>query len=128
MTERMKRVIYIFITFLLVIASCYYDNKEYLYPEMPGSCDTSKVSLSLTIKPILQSYCYTCHSNTTYQIGNNIKLENYADIKIAVDNGTFYGSVTHLQGFSPMPKGGGKLSNCNLNQIRAWINQGARNN
>lgn len=123
----MKQVIIIFMTFLFVIAGCYYDNKEYLYPELPGSCDTSQVSFSLTVKPVLQTYCYTCHSNTTYQIGNNIKLENYADVKIAVDNGSLNGSIAHLKGFSPMPKGGGKLSNCNLDQIKSWINQGAKN-
>ncbi len=38
------------------------------------------------------------------------------------------GSVDHLPGYPAMPKGGTKLSDCKLTQIRKWIAAGAPNN
>jgi len=36
-------------------------------------------------------------------------------------------SLDHT-GYYPMPKGGNKLSDCEINQVKNWINAGALNN
>jgi hypothetical protein len=43
-------------------------------------------------------------------------------------NGKLYGAVNHSPGYSPMPKGGTKLSACNISKIKAWIDGGSLNN
>jgi hypothetical protein len=109
--------------------SCYYDNEEFLYPKLSNSCDTIDVTFSSAVKPVLQQYCFTCHSNSNAApFGGNIKLEDYADVKISADNGKLYGTVAHLPGYSAMPKGGSKLDDCDISMIKSWIDSGAPDN
>jgi hypothetical protein len=114
------------IVMLLIISTCYYDSEEFLYPQF-GACDTTHVTFAGSVKPILQNNCYQCHSNTTYPSGNNIKLEDYADVKVSADNGSLYGSVNHSGGYSPMPKFSPKLADCNITIIKKWVDSGALN-
>jgi hypothetical protein len=120
-----------FFSLLLIICftTCYYDNEENLYPQSGQSCDLTNVTYTLTVKPILQSYCLSCHSTAAAPAsGGGIKLENYTDLKTYVTNGKFYGSVSHAAGYSAMPKGGGTLDNCSLQKLKKWIDDGALNN
>jgi hypothetical protein len=59
---------------------------------------------------------------------SGVKLEDYADVKEHADHGDLMGTITHAAGFPAMPQGGTKLSDCNINKIRAWINRGAEDN
>lgn len=112
----------------MLLKSCYYDSEEYLFPELSSGCDTSNVTFSTTIQPMLQSYCYSCHSNSNASgSGAGIKLENYSDVKAMADNGRLLGSISHENGYSPMPKGGSKLSDCKITQTQVWIENGAPN-
>jgi len=106
-------------------SSCYYDNEEELYPN-PTSCDTTNITYSGTVVPILQNSCYSCHNSVNQQGG--IVLDNYNDLQTIVNNGSFRGAINHLNGYSPMPKGGEKLNDCNLTLINKWLDDGAPNN
>jgi hypothetical protein len=113
----------------LLITSCYYDNEEYLYPNNGGitGCDTTNVTYSGTVAPILETNnCNNCHNPASPSGG--VIVNNYEDLITWVNNGRFLGSINHEPGFSPMPKGGNKLSNCNLLKIQKWIDDGAFNN
>lgn len=91
------------------------------------SCDTTTtISFSNHIQPIINNACLGCH--TTISSSGNIPLETYPEILIQVTNGKLLGSVKHLVGYSPMPKGTSKLSDCNIAQLEKWIAQGAPNN
>jgi mono/diheme cytochrome c family protein len=93
------------------------------------TCDVSTVTWTLTVKPILASNCLACHSAALAGgSGGGIRLENYTDVKTAVNNQKLYGSISHSSGYSPMPKGGSKLNSCNLQQIKKWIDNGAPEN
>jgi len=105
--------------------SCYSDNEEELYPN-PTSCDTTNISYSGTVVSILQNSCYSCHNAVNQQGG--IVLDNYNDLQTVINNGSFRGSINHLSGYSPMPQGGEKLSDCNLTLINKWLDDGAFNN
>ena len=111
----------------LAMSACYYDNEEYLYPvvDIP-TCDTSSVTYANTVVPVLQRECYACHGASAP--GGGINLTTYAGLKRVVDDGSFYGSISHNPNWSKMPQGGNKLPDCELSQIEAWINQGAANN
>ena len=112
---------------ILFFTGCYYDNEEELYPVVTiPSCDTINVSYTSTVLPILESECYTCHDQST-RFGN-VNLEGYNNLKTYVDNGLFWGVISHQAGFAMMPKGGNTLPDCDLDKIHAWINIGAPDN
>ncbi len=113
---------------IMLVTACYYDSEEYLYPQLGNPCDTANVTFSLSVKPLLQSYCYGCHSNSTSSLGGNIRLEDYADVKIRADDGSLYGSISHSGGFSTMPLGAAKLQDCKIALVQKWIDTGAPNN
>jgi hypothetical protein len=117
---------YIIIGLMLFLAGCYYDREDDLYPA--AGCDTTNITFNTTIKPMLESHCLNCHSNAAALLsGGNIKLETYTDIRTAVDDSSFYGSVVQNSKFIPMPKDG-KLDDCSINMVHVWIKTGALNN
>lgn len=125
----MNRLIKIALVLALAfISGCYYDTEERLYPNTFSPCDDVTSTFAHTVTPILQP-CRSCHSNSeASSSGKGIKLENYADIVTMVKNGKLMGSIRHENGFSAMPQGGGKLMDCEISQLQAWIDNGTLNN
>jgi hypothetical protein len=119
----------IFALLVFLVTSCYYDNEEYLYPDNVGTigCDTTNVTYSGTIAPLLANACNGCHYPAS-PFGAGIVLNNHTDLVAIINSGRFVGAINHASGFSPMPKGGTKLSDCNLLKIQKWIDDGALNN
>lgn len=115
----------VFILFIAFIQGCYYDNKDILNPGAV-TCDTTIVTYSASVNPVLTAYCVGCHSGANAPLGVN--LETYTGVKSQVTNGKLIGTVTHSSGFIPMPKNGNKLSDCSIAKIRQWVAAGARNN
>lgn len=110
----------------IALTSCYRDVEELLYPTS-GNCDTSAVTYNNTVAPLLQSTgCVSCHSGGA--ASGNIVLDSYASVKAVALSGKLYGTISHSAGFSPMPQGGNKMSSCNINKIKAWIDAGSVNN
>jgi hypothetical protein len=126
----MKRLLPVIIIFFLVsvtLSSCYYDNEEALYPSLSSSCDTINVTFSAKIAPILSNNCLSCHSNATaVSAGNNIRLQDYNDVKARTS--AIAGSIKHTGTYSPMPKNGGRLNTCSITLVDIWIRNGAPNN
>jgi hypothetical protein len=91
-----------------------------------GECDTLNVTYSGTVVPLLQSKCIGCHNSTT--MSGNINLSNYTGVQVQALNGRLLGAVSHTAGYSPMPKSGGKLPPCEIDELRIWIEDGAPNN
>ena len=112
---------------LLFLSSCYYDNEEELYPSISGlQCDTSDVSYVNDIKPIIIGHCYYCHDNEHAALyGDHVFLEDYDDLMQAVEDGSFYGSVSYSGDFVTMPEDY-QLDSCDLKKIDAWIKRGAK--
>ncbi len=121
-----KTINYFFIMVMLTLGftSCYYDIAEDLYPTT--TCVTDSMSYATNIVPIIKSNCIACHSTAANQGG--VDIETYDKIKVYVENNSLLGSIKHQSGYSPMPKGGSKLSTCDISKIEAWITQGAKNN
>ena len=109
---------------LLSVSGCYKDKAETLYPQL--TCDTTGVTYSASIAPMLSAYCNSCHGGNTPS--GNLKFDYYQGVKYQVDNGHLIGAVTHAPGYQPMPKDQNMLSNCNIAKIRSWIAAGAPNN
>lgn len=103
---------------------CYKDNEQTMYP---SDCNTTNVSFSQTISPIINNNCVSCHSGGTDASGG-INLTNYDEILVVANNGKLLGSIRHDAGFKEMPQGTSQLSDCSISQVDAWITQGALNN
>jgi hypothetical protein len=111
----------------MFLSGCYYDKEELVYPTGLGPCDTTAVTYTNTVVPILRTSCYICHEGNA-AAGNGIKLDNYASVMLQVNNGKLLGAIEQRTGFSPMPKGGAKMQECDIAKIRTWIKSGAPNN
>lgn len=111
---------------VMAITGCYYDIEEELYPASPLACDTANVTFAGSVQPLLQTNCFSCHTGSAPS--GNINLMGYANVKTVADNGKLMGAVTHSAGFSPMPQGGNKLSDCEILIIQTWIDKGTLNN
>jgi hypothetical protein len=119
-----------FALLLLVVTTiaggCYYDKQEVLTPTAGAACDTSNVTFSKSVAPLLSLQCYGCHSNGSADaFGNGIRLEQYADVKANLER--VLGAVTWQNGFSPMPKNGNQLSDCQIRTLLLWSQNGAKN-
>ena len=55
-------------------------------------------------------------------------MGNYTADKTMALNGKLMGTINHASGFSAMPKGGAKLSNCQIAVVQKWVTAGAPNN
>lgn len=91
-----------------------------------GNCDTTVFTYSGAVKPIMDGKCVGCHNPSN--LGGNIDLSTYTAVRTSALSGKLYGSVAHQPGYSPMPKNGAKLSDCEIRQIQKWIAAGSLNN
>jgi hypothetical protein len=57
-----------------------------------------------------------------YQMGT------YASDRAMAVKGSLYGSIAHASGYSAMPKGGNKLTACQLAKVKQWVDGGSLNN
>lgn len=109
------------ILLLISFNGCYYDKEDELYPNGPGAnCDTSNVTYSATIQPLVANRCAIpgCHMAGAQ----------------APDLSTYSGlvnNITRVQAraldLKTMPPTG-PISICESNTMRKWINQGTPNN
>ncbi len=110
----------------LFLGSCEWKNEEEEFGVVV--CDTSQVTLSGTVKPILQTNCYACHSSSAASsFGAGINLEDYSALQSRANSPSFLGSIKHSSGFSSMPRGAAKLSSCDIRLIETWVQNGANN-
>ncbi|GAB4335902.1 MAG: hypothetical protein OHK0038_13850 [Flammeovirgaceae bacterium] len=120
---------YLIICYLLAfsITSCYWDNEERLYPQLSNNCDTTNITYSGSVAPIINSSCNTCHNKQNANVlGSGIVLDDYNSLKARAN--TVLGSINHQSGFSPMPKNANKLISCQITIITKWVNAGMPNN
>ncbi len=107
------------------LQSCYYDNEEDLYPS-PPACDTTNITYSATVWPIISESCTSCHSGSG--AGGGVLLTNHAEVADACNNGRLLGAIRHESGYSPMPKAQAKMSDCDIKKIELWVANGTPDN
>ena len=116
------------------LAACSYTNSaDTLTPcNLPQT-----VSYQVDVLPILKQQCYRCHSADKYKSlsANTLNMEDFATLKYYAtpangrDNVSYLvGNIRHDAGFVAMPNDGGKLSDCEIATIKAWVDAGALNN
>ena len=121
-----KNIFFVFLSILL-LNSCNYDNEESLYGV--SDCDTNFVSFEMDINPIISSHCTTCHSDPSPSAG--LALETYEQIKSSALNGSYSGMINRIEKPEGTPLGmppNYRLELCQIQMIKAWVEQGALNN
>jgi hypothetical protein len=123
-----KREIILFISccVISIFTNCTNDKADVIYPA-PSSCDTTLVSHSKDLTPIMAHNCFDCHSGANASGGYN--LEDTTTLQNAVLDGTLISAIKQ-DGIlaSPMPVEKPKLTSCEINKFIAWGNQGAKGN
>ncbi|MFP4469223.1 MAG: c-type cytochrome domain-containing protein [Bacteroidales bacterium] len=119
-------VLLVFISGILLFAvSCKHEPEDMPDPGGGGGggggngCDTLNVTYPATVVPIFDQYCLSCHSGPTPSGG--IDLEDYSIVAQLAQNGALLGAIRHETGYSPMPQGMLKLSDCEIAKIEIWI-------
>ncbi len=106
------------------ISGCYYDKADLVYPNV--ACDTAAVSYNSGIQTLMSTYCYECHAGAASG-SFGINLDTYSNLKAVADNGKLLNRLTTNDPSIMMPKGGPRLSDCDINAFRKWVNNGAPN-
>ena len=116
---------------LTMVESCYYDNEVDLYTTpATTTCDTSTAKFAAFMSPLMTAQCATSNCHSAARQAGGINLSSHTTIKnyISSNKITFLGSIKRSPGFSQMPDGGAKLSDCTITKIETWINNGQLNN
>lgn len=89
-----------------------------------GGCDLTNITYANTIAPIIVTNCQGCHSGANPS--GNLPLTNYAEVKRSVDDGSFMGTVLAIPPYNLMPPAG-RMPQCEIDKLEAWISSGAPN-
>ena len=127
--------ILLYFLLLLCVINCTYDK---ITPKpLVADCDTTNVTYSLIVKPIIEKNCYECHSTSatnpernTYLFFDDFnKLKEQATSTSVVDANytTLQAAIRHI-GSIKMPQSRPQLSECDMRKIEIWIKQGAPQN
>ncbi len=89
-------------------------------------CNTDNIRFSVEIQTILESGCISCHNASLPSAG--IRLDSYDQVVQQVDRGRLLGAIRWEAGYVNMPFGGVQLSDCAIEQMELWIDDGMPNN
>jgi len=89
-------------------------------------CDTTAVTFSGSIFPLIQTTCTGCHSGPSPQGG--LSLTNYAQVAASANSGILMNSLNGTGGIVPMPFNQPTLSDCAKRTVQIWIEDGTPNN
>ncbi len=102
--------------------SCQHEPEDIVNPDPDPDttlCDTTNVTYTGKVYPILDQYCISCHSGASPQGG--LDFTNYDQLAFVAESGTLLGAIKHLQGYSAMPKDLPQLDSCKIRIIEIWV-------
>ena len=105
------------LSFLIFTVACSDDDDD--------ACNTDDITYTNDIKPIYEQSCTTagCHATGSDNIW---PMDTYELSVGAVGFGCIENVIQHLdqENCTPMPIGGDKLEDCDIDKILAWIDAG----
>ena len=105
----------------LIASSCYYDNKETIYKNVPSvPCDTNNITYSDDISAIFSANCTTsdCHGGNNPKAG--LDLTDY-------DNAVSKSSEIAKRVTEKTMPPGAPLPDCEISKIDLWVKDGTPN-
>jgi hypothetical protein len=109
------------VCFVLIIAGCYYDKEDLLYPNNTD-CTTINAKYSTDIAPLMSSKCTTsgCHDAASNAAG--LTLENYAQVSALA------GSINQRCIVARTMPPSDVLTATEYSKLKCWIISGVPNN
>jgi hypothetical protein len=101
---------------LIVLASCEANTFDQI------AVQTTNPTYELNVKPIMSSNCTNCHSSGG---GQYPSLENYEEVKAAVENNNLIGQIEAPSG-QGMPENQ-RMPQTKIDAIKTWMNNGFPN-
>ena len=95
---------------------------SYSHGDPAPACDVARETITYAgvISPIFDANCRACHGSSVANVrGGGNDFSTYASISNYPQT-NMLGCIRREPGFSPMPKGGVKLSDCDIKRIEAW--------
>lgn len=90
-----------------------------------SNCNTLNMSYANNIAPIISTNCNGCHSGSSPSGG--INLTSYSGVSTTAASGKLYNAVAQNGMAQSMPPSS-KLSTCDINKIKSWVEAGYPNN
>ncbi len=115
----MKKYIIITVTIALLMVACKKKNNEVSPAPAPVVVKDTSVSYAVSVKPVTDKYCVSCHSTNTY-----IKLNSYPELKGVADNGDLNDRLFVKKDMPP--SGSPKPTSAELQVISDWIKEGCK--
>tara|TARA_B110000196_G_C20899911_1_gene545429 strand:- start:323 stop:691 length:369 start_codon:yes stop_codon:yes gene_type:complete len=122
----MKKLLFL-VSALALLNACTYDNEVDLYGV--NVCDTDSISFAYDIAPIIEVNCTSCHSGESPSA--SLDLTNFEALTASVlssGNSALLNRIERLEGQSGAMPTNYRLTQCQIDQINAWVEQGALNN
>ena len=128
----MKKIIFI-VGVITIFAGCYNDKADKLYPMPVTTCDTTIVSYRSNVEPIIMTYCAInggCHNAAGDAVTGNRDYTNFSTLQSNATAALMIDDITGnpQRGDNAMPLNLSPLSQCDINIITRWVNEGAPNN
>ena len=103
----------------LVLVSCEKDpiDETPMDDDMEATCDTAGITYDDDIKSLFSG----CQGSSCHGSGSGREMTDYTTTKAYAEQGRILGALNRDAGFSPMPKNGAKFSQCNIDKVKAWI-------
>jgi mono/diheme cytochrome c family protein len=122
----MYRAGILFSIVLIVSNGCTSASKDQLLPQV---CKVDNLTYTQDIQKIFEVNCYACHGSNSNETSGGIDLQDTAVLDIYIKSNQLQANIMHSAGSNPMPPPPEpKLTDCEINQINAWIIAGAPKN
>jgi hypothetical protein len=112
---------------MLACASCYNDKGDKLYPNVV-QCDTSGMKYSTNIQPIIQTNCLNQGCHTSGNPSGGFKFDSYDNLVLVIPGDKLLNALQYTAGGSKNMPPTGKMNDCDISKISAWIKRGYPNN
>jgi hypothetical protein len=110
-----------------MLSACYYDKGDKLYP-VAAQCDTANVTYSGTVKPIITANCLNKACHTSGNPSGGFNFENHSSFIVVIPGDRLLRAINHTAGGSKNMPPTGKMDDCSIKKIEAWIKRGYPNN
>lgn len=91
-----------------------------------SDCDTTSVSFSGSLVPLMSNACVACHSGASPDGG--VDLTTHANVSSAISYSNLLNSIRHASDAIAMPPAGSALSACEVRLFELWVEDGMPNN
>jgi hypothetical protein len=115
----MQKFTLLILLFFGLLSACTFQNEEEYFEHY--NCNTDSISYD-SVTVVFKNICLQCHS-TSFTRRDGIFFDNYELTKASINTGLVLPAIKHAGPYK-MPYNMDKLSDCQIERIEAWIEDG----